>query len=81
MNSPFVMEQARLTAQLLLTVTPSNQARLVVLYRRALCRVPTADEMETALRFLRGQRDTCELEAWTAVCQAMFACTEFRFME
>jgi hypothetical protein len=81
MNSPFVIEQARKTAEWLLAVATTDEGRLDVLYRRALGRVPTAQERETALRFLSEQREGGKLRAWAAVCQAMFGCTEYRFVE
>jgi hypothetical protein len=81
MNSPFVMEQARRTAELLLAATETDESRLVLLYRRALGRTPTSEEERMALRFLRSRTDASEVEAWAAVCQAMFSCTEFRFVE
>jgi hypothetical protein len=81
LNSPFVMEQARRTAELLLAAAETDESRLVFLYRRALGRTPTNEEERTALRFLRSQTDENEVEAWAAVCQAMFSCTEFRFVE
>jgi hypothetical protein len=86
MNSPFVLAQARHTATRLLPL-PNDAARLAELYRWALGRTPTAKEIQTTLRFLahyrRGIKDPTrrDVDAWTAVCQAMFGCTEFRFVE
>ncbi len=83
MNSSFVMEQARLTARLLIARAKSDEDRVVLLYRRAIGRTPTVEERYVAMRFLREQREggVAEVEAWSAVCQAMFGCTEFRFVE
>jgi hypothetical protein len=80
MNSPFVSEQARQTAQRLLTLPGDNAARLADLYQRALGRAPTAAETENALRYLAecGQPGA---DAWSGICRAMFGCTEFRFVE
>ena len=50
------------------------------MYRLALGRVPTKQETATALAFLANQRGR-DLDGWAAVCQAMFGCTEFRFVE
>jgi cytochrome c553 len=89
MNSPFVLEQAQQTARRLLTL-PSDSDRLTDLYRRALGRAPTAKETEVALRFLsqfpksvKSQAKPADpvLEAWTALCQSVFGCTEFRFVD
>jgi hypothetical protein len=81
MNSPFVMAQARKTAELLVAAAPTDEARLVLLYRRALGHMPSDGERETVLRFLSEQRHRGDLEAWSAVCQTMFGCAEFRFVE
>ena len=83
MNSSFVMEQARLTARLLLAMAKTDEERTEILYRRALGRMVMAEECDIAKRFLNEQREggESEWEAWSAVCQAMFGCTEFRFME
>ena len=61
-------------------------SRMALLYRRALGRNPSDREKQTALRFVRQHRaersgPEGELAAWAAVCQAMFGCTEFRFVE
>jgi hypothetical protein len=81
MNSPFVMDQAREAARRLLAEAGEDGDRLALLYRRALGRVPAPAEREAVLRFLGGQADGAGLEAWAAVCQAVFGCTEFRFVE
>jgi hypothetical protein len=78
MNSPFVMYQARESARRLLAAASDDEGRLRLLYRLALGRSPTSAESRTALRYLR--EDSGE-EAWAAVCQAVFGCTEFRFVE
>ena len=80
MNSSFVMEQARLTAGLLLAAAKTDEERVVLLYRRAIGRTPTAEERDTAMRYLRESSES-EMDAWSAVCQAMFGCTEFQFVE
>jgi hypothetical protein len=78
MNSPFVMDQARLTAQRLLARPLDDAGRLTDLFRRALGRPPTDDERRQARDYLGADPD---LDAWTAVCLAVFGCTEFRFVE
>ena len=81
MNSPFVDQQARQAAQRLLAET-DDEGRLDMLYRAALGRQPAADERDAALQFVREQRpEVGELDAWAAVCQAVFASTAFRFVE
>jgi hypothetical protein len=81
MNSPFVMDQAQAAARRLLAEAEGDEERLVLLYRRALGRPPTTGERVTVRRFLGEQRRGAEVEAWTAVCQAVFGCSELRFLE
>jgi len=89
MNSPFVMDQAQQTAKRLLAEPGDDSARLTALYRRALGRTPTAQEAAAALRFLADYRQIIasksktdpDVQAWSAVCLALFGCTEFRFVE
>jgi hypothetical protein len=87
MNSPFVMDQARAAARRLLTEAGGDEARLALLYRRALGRGPSPAESAAALRFLGGQPRPplgaagAERRAWAAVCQAVFGCAEFRYVD
>jgi hypothetical protein len=89
MNSPFVMERARQAARRLIAEVDEDEVRLTLLYRRALARPPAAMEREAVLRFLHERRRDetsgtaadSEGEAWAAVCQAVFGCTEFRYVE
>ncbi len=93
MNSPFVLEQARQTAQRLLALPGDDAARVNDLYRRALGRSPTERETAGVLAFMmefqrsrpptaNGQvKPVPDLEAWSAVCLAVFGCTEFRLVE
>jgi cytochrome c553 len=78
MNSPFVMDQARLTARRLLALPLDDAGRLTDLFRHALGRPPTEVESQHAGDFLGDDPD---LDAWTEVCLAVFGCTEFRFVE
>jgi Protein of unknown function (DUF1553)/Protein of unknown function (DUF1549)/Planctomycete cytochrome C len=85
MNSPFVMDQARQAAVRLLSDATSDDERLTLLYRRALSRPPTEAEKAAAAQFLHecleGMSEPTRLEAWTAICQAVFGCADFRFVK
>jgi cytochrome c553 len=89
MNSPFVLEQAEQAARRLLAECANDEARLDLLYRRALGRAPTSAELAAALKFLRGRgrdsrgssRNEAECDAWTGVCLSVFGCTEFRYVD
>jgi hypothetical protein len=89
MNSPFVLEQSQKTARRLLALN-DDEARLRDLYRRALGRTPTAEETQKATVFLAqfrgklsasGKSKEPDVEAWSALCLAVFGCTEFRLVE
>jgi hypothetical protein len=89
MNSPFAREQAGAAADRLLALPEVD--RLTALYRHAYGRAPTAAEAGRARAFLSELRrelgdgalpsPRAEREAWQALCQAVFASTEFRFVE
>jgi hypothetical protein len=89
MNSPFVLENAQHTARRLLTLKTDDTGRLTDLYRCSLGRAPTKAEAQAALHFLAEFKKSLtgkpkvqpDVEAWAAVCLAMFGCTEFRFVE
>ncbi len=85
MNSPFVAQQARLTAERLLAETElDDDQRLSLLYHRAVGRPPTSDEAELARSFLsdNGQLDEEQRRfRWTGLCQAVIASLDFRYVE
>jgi hypothetical protein len=79
MNSPFVMDQARRMAQGMRALPGlDDAARLERAYRLALGRRPSEREKQLALAFLDepGPREG----AWERVCQALFACVDFRYV-
>jgi hypothetical protein len=82
LNSPFVMEQARQAARVVLVVNGDDEAKLTRAYRTALGRLPTEREREIVSRFLSAkttpeQRQAC----WERVYQALFASIDFRYVE
>jgi hypothetical protein len=92
MNSPFANTTARALAKRLLTSEATDTARLTLLYRLTLGRVPTSAEQDVAGQFLASTRravqpsaseggSEADLTAWSQVALAIFACTEFRFVE
>ncbi|MGL4550590.1 MAG: DUF1553 domain-containing protein, partial [Gemmataceae bacterium] len=86
LNSRFVIAQARRAADRLLTAE-DGPARVRRLYRAALGRSPSEPESQAAQRFVAefqadlGGKPGAEREAWAALVQAVFGCTEFRFVE
>ncbi len=86
MNSAFAQENAKITAKRLLEMKTDDAGRLTDLYRRALGRAPTEKETAAALKFVtefkKGLKSKePDVDAWSAVCSAVFGCTEFRFVE
>ncbi|GBD37256.1 Xanthan lyase [bacterium HR36] len=91
LNSPFVLEQARLGAQRLLQEGQTAEERIRLAYLRLLCRPPTPEEIQQAQQFLSDYAQAltpylkpgqdAALEAWAAFCQALIGCTEFRYAD
>ena len=88
-NSPFVTEQARHFAELVLSEDGNETDRIGFAYRRALSRNATSSEIERAAAFLEQSRASLasdvpeaerELVAWTPFCQALFVTAEFRYI-
>jgi hypothetical protein len=85
MNNPFVMQQAEQIARRVNHDYPADQsARIDALFRIMLGRLPYATEKANAERFLElSQTETAseQIEAWTAFCQTMIACIDFRYIQ
>ena len=85
MNGPFVIRQAEALAERVHSAEAEDARRIDRAYRLALARTPTAGERDRALAFLRafaaraGGTDPVQ-EAWAALCQALFASAEFRYL-
>ena len=90
MNSPFLKEQARHAATLILAGdAKDDDERLRACYLRALGRLPDEAEIREALRFLTDYQRTpstlakssgnARLQAWTQYLQAMLTSAEFLF--
>ncbi len=83
MNHPFVLEQARLTAQRLLAEPDLDESRrLTRLYRVALGRLPSDAERRRAEKFLAevGGKEKERPDAWAQLVQALFASIDFRYV-
>jgi hypothetical protein len=91
LNSPFVLQHAQLGAKRLLQESKSDPERIQLAYLKLLGRPPADQEIRESLQFLKeyakelaphlkGGQDP-ELEAWTAFCQALIGCTEFRYAD
>ncbi|MEQ9068984.1 MAG: DUF1553 domain-containing protein, partial [Gimesia chilikensis] len=85
MHNPVVMQQAEQIARRVNHDYPADQsARIDALFRIMLGRLPYATEKANAERFLElSQTETAseQIEAWTAFCQTMIACIDFRYIQ
>ena len=84
MNHPFVRDQAKLTAERLLSDSqPKEAQRIDHAYLRILGRHPTAAEVALSQEFLKAVIDTTEkgrVEAWTQMVQSLFSTIDFRYV-
>ena len=86
MNSKFVVNRSQaLAKQLLQNEKMDTSGRIQSAYRHTLCRHPKADELATATEFLQSVSASNpkmpEEDALAALCQALFASAEFRYIE
>ncbi|MCI0683379.1 MAG: DUF1553 domain-containing protein [Gemmataceae bacterium] len=82
MNNPFVMGQARHVAAGLLTREGLNESqRLDLIYRTALGRFPAERERQVAIAYLESANGTERPAAWERLCQTVFACLDFRYVD
>ena len=93
LNNNFVLTQAKATATRLLAEKPTDTERLQQLYQLAYNRNPTTAEEAAARDFLTDYQQRLasvgsaqaskdpKLATWTALAQAIFCSTEFRFLE
>ncbi|YCM42536.1 PSD1 and planctomycete cytochrome C domain-containing protein [Verrucomicrobiaceae bacterium 227] len=77
MNSSFIHEQSQLTAKRLI----QEQATIDHAYQLILCRPPSESELASIENFLRQFEPSEQEEAWTQICQTLFACVDFRFLD
>jgi Protein of unknown function (DUF1553)/Protein of unknown function (DUF1549)/Planctomycete cytochrome C len=84
LNSPFVMEQANVTADRFLqmqSLTETDMDQLIRnAWRLALSRLPTDEELAQVRLYLQ-QAGIESSDAWTAVFHAIFASIDFRYIE
>ena len=81
MNSPFVREQAEHAARRLLDEAPTGaEPRIRWAFQQALTRTPRPEELLTLRRHIEGAEGD-ELQSWTAVCHAVVACIDFRYVD
>ena len=81
-NSPFVVERAREFAQLVMQQS-SSESRILSAWRLAFGRIPDAEEMAQAMRFVSTATPDAEAQQiiWAAFCQGLLMSNEFRYVD
>ncbi|MEX0819321.1 MAG: PSD1 and planctomycete cytochrome C domain-containing protein, partial [Pirellulaceae bacterium] len=82
-NSPFVIAQAEYFARQLVSDAESDEARVQLAFRRALCRKPNEQELAQALELVQLTKSTLKSDdkAWASLCQALLVTNEFRYVD
>ena len=82
-NSPFVVEQAKHFARLVMKEAEQPQQRVRVAWRRAFCREPNEKELAQAVQFVQWTQDEVKSAemAWGSLCQALLCANEFRYID
>ena len=78
MNNPFVMAQARAAAALLEEGSSADPfERVQDIYMKAFGRRASKEETDRAIAYVGGEPG----DAWSALYQAIFASSEFRYLQ
>ena len=88
MNDPFVAQQARHWATRLLAAGGDGESRVRSMYRDALGRQASEEEVERGLEFVKNQtallqeagEPDSELQAWADLCHVVFNLKDFIFV-
>lgn len=85
LNSRMVSDQSQIMARRLIREASDANGRIDLAYRFVLCRPPEVEERTSAVEFVNrlqaSDSDKAdEQDAWAALCQALFASSEFRFL-
>ena len=82
-NNPFVIEQARGFAKVVVQAAADDEARVRLAFRRALNREPNSEELQQAIELVEStvsELDSAE-QAWASFCQALLVTNEFRYVD
>ena len=82
MNSPFLTEQAKslyLRLEVANSTTPA--AKVTALYRLALSRKPTSEEVSLAIEFTRDDDPKATFGKWPQLAQVLLLSNEFAFVD
>jgi hypothetical protein len=80
LNNPFVIEQSRHAAELLLAEIKDPEERIDEAFRRTLGRSPSGQERQLVGSYLQNGQSTDSLEDWGSVFQILFGSIDFRYL-
>lgn len=83
LNGDFIDKQSNIAARILMQAPMSDAERINAAYWRMLCRPATPAEQSRAVSFLQnmGKLGGAAERGMTALCQALFASAEFRYIK
>ena len=83
MNSPFVAQQARHAAERLVQQPDlSDEQRIELAYRWSLGRIPSPNERDLMLKYVRGDNaENAGVDTYSGVFRTLFACLDFRYLD
>jgi hypothetical protein len=82
LNSPFVQEQAKsLASRTEVTDAKTTEAKVTALYRVALGRNPTKDELALSTEFVTSDDPKNTFGRWPQLAQVLLLCNEFAFVD
>ncbi len=89
LNSPFILEQSDRMAERVLAISGNATDRIRHAYRLALARPPSEAESRAAASLIQdtlaglpeGGGEKNRKQAWSALCQSLLACAEFRYQQ
>jgi hypothetical protein len=82
LNSPFVVEQARALANRDdVKAGKSTDERIAALYRAALGRPPTREELTLGREFVSGESASAAFGKWEQLAQVLLLSNEFAFVD
>jgi hypothetical protein len=82
LNAPFVRQQSKAFAQRVAAAATDDAGRIAFAFHAAFGRQPSVGERDSAARWLAAARARgAEDEAWPGLCQALFASSEFLYVD
>jgi hypothetical protein len=82
LNNAFVINEAKVAAEHMLTNNLDFEQRLVLAYKTTLGRTPRKNEKSLAIKYLQQHdNDPDNPEVWAGIFQSLYACVDFRYLK